>query len=164
MAHLDSCEQFRSARVAIICAFAFVAASNHCNVEALLPHAGHTEPGDHHEAAADHHHDINERSAPHHNEAAAARCATIQAIVAALLQTRLHTVWLAHALPIESRWTGSLIESLHHMMMTHLRIGLIAGVCAAILTGWSFVHRVQQPQGMYGFLLLLLNITTYLVL
>ncbi len=52
---------------------------------------------------------------------------------------------------------------IHHMMMTHLRLGLMIGVCAAILTWWSFVHDGQRPKGVYGFLLLLAA-ATYLVL
>ena len=54
-------------------------------------------------------------------------------------------------------------ERIHHMMMTHLRIGLMVGILAAILTMWSFVHRAQQPKGAYAFLLLL-AMATYLVL
>jgi uncharacterized membrane protein len=54
-------------------------------------------------------------------------------------------------------------ERIHHMMMTHLRLGLIVGVCAVVLAGWSVAHRDQQPRGVYGFLTLL-AVTTYLVL
>ena len=54
-------------------------------------------------------------------------------------------------------------ERIHHMMMTHWAIGVMIGVCAAVLTGWSFLQRDQQPTGVYGFLLLL-TVTTYLVL
>ena len=54
-------------------------------------------------------------------------------------------------------------QRLHHMMMSHLHLGLIIGVCAIVLTFWSFAHRAQQPKGIYGFLLLLAG-TTSLVL
>lgn len=54
-------------------------------------------------------------------------------------------------------------ERIHHMMMTHLRIGLIIGGLAFLLTAWSFMHRAQRPKGAYGFLILLTAIT-YLVL
>ena len=47
-------------------------------------------------------------------------------------------------------------------MMIHLRIGLMVGAYAAVLTVWSFLYRAQQPKGGYGFLLLL-ALTTYFV-
>lgn len=54
-------------------------------------------------------------------------------------------------------------ERVHHMMMTHLHIGLVLGGLAAILTGWSFVHRAQRPRGAPGFLMPLI-LATYLAL
>lgn len=54
-------------------------------------------------------------------------------------------------------------ERIHHMMMTHLRIGLIIGLLALVLVIWSFVKRGQQPKGVYAFLVLLAG-TTFLVL
>ena len=51
----------------------------------------------------------------------------------------------------------------HHMMTTHLRIGLMIGGLAGVLTIWSFIHRNQQPLGIYGFLIVL-AFTTYAVL
>lgn len=54
-------------------------------------------------------------------------------------------------------------ERIHHMMMTHLRIGLIIGLLALVLVIWSFVKRGQQPKGVYAFLMLLAG-TTFLVL
>ena len=51
-------------------------------------------------------------------------------------------------------------ERIHHMMMTHLRIGLMVGFFTAVLTAWSFVHRAQQPKGAYGFLILLAVVTS----
>jgi uncharacterized membrane protein len=48
-------------------------------------------------------------------------------------------------------------------MMTHLRIGLIAGGLAAGLVLWSFWHRAHRPRGAYAFLAGL-ALTTYAVL
>ena len=114
MINLRPFRQLRSASFAIVTAFVFFAASNYCNVEALIPHACHGEAADHHEmAAAEHDHDAHdEQPAHHHDETASACCKTIQAVVATPAQLSLHTVWLAHALPTESLWTGSLVESL----------------------------------------------------
>lgn len=54
-------------------------------------------------------------------------------------------------------------ERIHHMMMTHLRIGFTIGALAAILVLWSFWHRAQQPKGAYAFLAVL-AFTSYAVL
>lgn len=48
---------------------------------------------------------------------------------------------------------------IHHMMMTHLRIGLIIGLFALVLVVWSFVQRGHQPKGVYAFLALLIGTT-----
>lgn len=52
---------------------------------------------------------------------------------------------------------------IHHMMMTHLSIGVMIGVLALALVIWSFLQRGQQPKGAYAFLALLAA-TTGLVL
>ena len=54
-------------------------------------------------------------------------------------------------------------ERIHHMMMTHLRIGLAIGALAAVLVLWSFWHRAQQPRSTYAFLAIL-AFMTYAVL
>ncbi len=54
-------------------------------------------------------------------------------------------------------------ERVHHMMMTHLRIGLAIGALACVLVLWSFIQHHQRPKGIYGFLFVL-ALTTYLVL
>ncbi|MBI2174491.1 MAG: DUF2231 domain-containing protein [Candidatus Omnitrophica bacterium] len=54
-------------------------------------------------------------------------------------------------------------ERIHHMMMTHLYIGLAIGALAAILVFWSFWHHTQQPKGTYLFLVVL-AFTSYAVL
>lgn len=46
-------------------------------------------------------------------------------------------------------------ERIHHMMMTHLSIGLGIGLLALVLVLWSFFQRGQQPKSAYAFLLLL---------
>ena len=114
MVNLRPFRQVRSASFAIVMVFVFFAASNYCNVEALIPHACHSEAADHHEmATAEHDHDAHdEQSAPHHDETAAACCKAIQAVVATPTHINLHTIRLAHALPMGSLWTGSLVEPL----------------------------------------------------
>ena len=54
-------------------------------------------------------------------------------------------------------------DRIHHMMMTHLRLGIMVGGLAVVLVMWSFVHRAQRPQGAYAFLAVL-AFTTALVL
>ena len=54
-------------------------------------------------------------------------------------------------------------ERIHHMMMTHLSIGVMIGMLALVLVIWSFLQRGQQPRGTYAFLALL-AIATALVL
>lgn len=50
-------------------------------------------------------------------------------------------------------------ERIHHMMMTHMWIGVIIGLLALVLVIWSFVQRDQRPKGAYAFLLLLAGTT-----
>jgi uncharacterized membrane protein len=52
---------------------------------------------------------------------------------------------------------------IHHMMMTHLNIGLLIGALSLVLVLWSFLHRDQRPKAAYPFLALL-ALATYLVL
>lgn len=79
-------------------------------------------------------------------------------------------LYLAAAGTAVTIWTGWQAQGtfphnarIHHMMMTHLRIGLAVGALAAVLVLWSFWHRAGQPRGAYAFLAAL-AFTTYAVL
>ncbi len=54
-------------------------------------------------------------------------------------------------------------ERIHHMMLTHRTIGLLAGLTALGLVVWSFAHREQRPRAAWAFLTLLV-LTNYLIL
>jgi uncharacterized membrane protein len=54
-------------------------------------------------------------------------------------------------------------ERIHHIMQTHKQIGYLIGAFAALLVGWSFVHREQRPRMARAFLVAMAA-TTYLAL
>lgn len=68
-------------------------------------------------------------------------------------------LYLAAAGTAVTIWTGwqaqntfAHNERVHHMMMTHLHIGITIGVLAALLVAWSLWHRHQRPKGTPAFL------------
>lgn len=75
-------------------------------------------------------------------------------------------LYLAAAGAALAIWTGWQAQGtfphnarIHHMMMTHLRIGLLIGGLAALLTLWSFRQHDGRPAGAYAFLAVLAFIT-----
>ena len=98
-----------SAQAAIVCAIAFVWASNYCNVEAFSSH--HSDDHSAHQTADPAHHDDGSSTpGQHHEEDADFCCTTIQAVVASRLDFSLSkaSTPLLHALPLQSFWSEAL--------------------------------------------------------
>ena len=96
---------------AVVCAIAFLGASNYCNVEAFAAHPTPRQEA-HHSATAEHHDEQSTTPAHHHDDGSLACCSAIQAITASKFEFRLASAfaWQFHPPAPQSSWFASVPE------------------------------------------------------
>ena len=97
-----------TSEIAVVCSFAFLAASNYCNLEAFAEPTHH-HPSSHQSASAEHHEDGASTPSNQHEEHSVFCCSAMQAVVASRLSYQLasSSVWQLHPLILESVWLVS---------------------------------------------------------